>query len=135
MTGWIIVADRLSDLPAPVASYPCMTTRDYIMQPRETRRSVPKVLNLSRSYGYQTLGYYCSLLAEARGHKVVPTVTTVLELTRRTSYVYALAELEDTLNRTIRRLADPPTASFRLIVCLGRPDDQRFARLGRQLFD
>ncbi len=112
-----------------------MTTRDYIMQPRETRRSVPKVLNLSRSYGYQTLGYYCSLLAEARGHKVVPTVTTVLELTRRTSYVYALAELEDTLNRTIRRLADPPTASFRLIVCLGHPDDARFVRLGRQLFD
>ena len=97
-----------------------MTTRDYIMQPRATRRTVPKVLNLSRCYGYQTLGYYCSLLAEARGHKVVPTVTTVLELTRRTSYVYALAELEDTLNRTIRRLADPPTASFRLLVCLGQ---------------
>ena len=70
MTGWIIVADRLSDLPVPVASYPCMITRDYIMQPRETRRSVPKVLNLSRSYGYQTLGYYCSLLAEALGQSI-----------------------------------------------------------------
>jgi glutathione synthase/RimK-type ligase-like ATP-grasp enzyme len=135
MSGWIIVADRLSDLPVLVAAYPCMTTRDYIMQPRATRRTVPKVLNLSRSYGYQTLGYYGSLLAEARGHKVVPTVTTVLELARRSSYVYALAELEDTLNRTIRRLADPPTASFRLIVCLGHPDDPRFARFGRQLFD
>ena len=135
MSGWMIVVDRLTDLPAAVAGYPCMTARDYIMQPRATRRAVPKILNLSRSYGYQTLGYYCSLLAEARGHKVVPTVTTVLELTRRTSYVYALAELEDTLNRTIRRLADPPTASFRLLVCLGQCDDPRFARFGRQLFD
>ena len=135
MSGWIIVADRLSDLPVSVTGYPCMTARDYIMQPRATRRSATKVLNLSRSYAYQTLGYYCSLLAEARGHKVVPTVTTVLELTRRSSYVYALAELEDTLNRTIRRLVEPPTASFRLIVCLGHPDDTRFARLGRQLFD
>jgi glutathione synthase/RimK-type ligase-like ATP-grasp enzyme len=135
MSGWTIVVDRLSDLPAAVAGYPAMTARDYIMQPRATRRTVPKILNLSRSYGYQTLGYYCSLLAEARGHKVVPTVTTVLELSRRTSYVYALAELEDTLNRTIRRLADPPTASFRLLVCLGQVDDARFARLGRQLFD
>ena len=34
MSGWMIVADRLSDLPVPVAAYPCMTTRDYIMQPR-----------------------------------------------------------------------------------------------------
>lgn len=135
MSGWLIVVDRLSDLPTAVAGYPAMTARDYIMQPRATRRSVPKILNLSRSYGYQTLGYYCSLLAEARGHKVVPTVTTVLELTRRASYVYALAELDDTLNRTIRRLADPPTASFRLLICLGHADDPRFARLGRQLFD
>jgi glutathione synthase/RimK-type ligase-like ATP-grasp enzyme len=135
MSGWMIVVDRLTDLPAAVAGYPAMTARDYIMQPRATRRTVPKILNLSRSYGYQTLGYYCSLLAEARGHKVVPTVTTVLELTRRASYVYALAELEDNLNRTIRRLADPPTASFRLLVCLGQADDARFNRFGRQLFD
>ncbi|MFL5333246.1 MAG: RimK family protein [Geminicoccaceae bacterium] len=135
MSGWMIVVDRLADLPAAVAGYPAMTARDYIMQPRATRRTVPKILNLSRSYGYQTLGYYCSLLAEARGHKVVPTVTTVLELTRRASYVYALAELEDNLNRTIRRLADPPTASFRLLVCLGQADDARFNRFGRQLFD
>src|SRR3954452_4086812 len=123
MSGWMIVVARLADLPAAVAGSPAMTARDYIMQPRATRRTVPKILNLSRSYGYQTLGYYCSLLAEARGHKVVPTVTTVLELTRRASYVYALAELEDNLNRTIRRLADPPTASFRLLVCLGQADD------------
>lgn len=135
MSGWMIVVDRLADLPAPVSEYPSMTTRDYIMQPRATRRTVPKVLNLSRSYGYQTLGYYCSLLAEARGHKVLPTVTTVLELSRRASYGYALTELEDTLNRTIRRLAEPPNASFRLIVCLGRADDPRFGRFARQLFD
>ena len=135
MSGWMIVVDRLADLPAAVAGYPAMTARDYIMQPRATRRAVPKILNLSRSYGYQTLGYYCSLLAEARGHKVVPTVATVLELARRASYVYALSELEDNLNRTIRRLADPPTASFRLLVCLGQADDPRFNRFGRQLFD
>jgi glutathione synthase/RimK-type ligase-like ATP-grasp enzyme len=135
VSGWLIVVDRPSDLPAQVAGYPSMTTRDYIMLPRATRRPAPKVLNLSRSYGYQTMGYYCSLLAEARGHKVVPTVTTVLELSRRTSYVHALAELEETLNRTIRHLADPPTASFRLFICLGQADDPRFARFARQLFD
>lgn len=133
--GWVIVVDRLSDLPAGSAAHPTLTTRDYILQPRATRRSAPKILNLSRSYGYQTLGYYCSLLAEARGHKVLPSVSTVLELSRRSSYTYALAELEEILNRTIRRLAEPPTASFRLLVCLGHADDPRFARFGRALFD
>ena len=61
-----------------------MTTRDYILKPPQARRGLPKVLNLSRSYAYQTLGYYASLLAEARGQKVVPTVSTILELKRAT---------------------------------------------------
>lgn len=135
MPGWLIVVDRLADLPAGASACATMTTRDYILQPRATRRPAPKVLNLSRSYGYQTLGYYASLLAEARGHKVLPTVGTVLELGRRGSYVHALAELEETLNRTLRHLADPPNASFRLLVCLGQADDPRFGRFARLLFD
>ena len=39
-----------------------MTTRDYIMSPKALKRPALKVLNLSRSYAYQTLGYYGSLL-------------------------------------------------------------------------
>ena len=135
MSGWLIVVHRLSDLPPDLTAHPVITTRDYILTPRPARRQPPKVLNLSRSYGYQTLGYYCSLLAEARGQKVVPSVTTMLELARRNSYAYKLPDLEDTLNRTIRRLGDPPTASFRLFICLGQVDDRRFDRFARQLYD
>lgn len=36
-----------------------------------------KVLNLCKSYQYQSLGYYVSLLAEARRHKVLPGVSTI----------------------------------------------------------
>lgn len=36
-----------------------------------------KVLNLCKSYQYQSLGYYVSLLAEARHHKVLPGVSTI----------------------------------------------------------
>src|SRR6267154_2008985 len=36
-----------------------------------------KVLNLCKSYQYQSEGYYVSLLAEARGHKVLPEVSTI----------------------------------------------------------
>ncbi len=135
MSGWLIVADRLADLPEAVRGHPAARTREYIMSPPASRRPAPKILNLSRSYAYQSLGYYCSLLAEARGHKVVPAVTTILDLSRRTTYGHALSDLEETLARTMRRLADPPAASFRLLVCLGQADDSRFARLARQLFD
>ncbi len=36
-----------------------------------------KVLNLCKSFQYQSEGYYVSLLAEARGHKVLPGVSTI----------------------------------------------------------
>jgi glutathione synthase/RimK-type ligase-like ATP-grasp enzyme len=39
-----------------------------------------KVINLCKSYQYQSEGYYVSLLAEARGHKVLPGVSTIQDL-------------------------------------------------------
>lgn len=39
-----------------------------------------KVLNLCKSYQYQSLGYYVSLLAEARKHKVLPGISTIQDL-------------------------------------------------------
>jgi hypothetical protein len=41
--------------------------RDYLTGERFTTLRRAKVFNLCRSYGYQSLGYYVSLLAEARG--------------------------------------------------------------------
>ena len=39
-----------------------------------------KVINMCKSYQYQSLGYYVSLLAEARKHKVLPGVSTIQDL-------------------------------------------------------
>ena len=38
------------------------------------------VINLSDEYGYNSEGYYCSLLAQARGHRVLPGVETLNKL-------------------------------------------------------
>ena len=39
-----------------------------------------KVINLCKSYQYQSIGYYVSLLAEARKHKVLPGISTIQDL-------------------------------------------------------
>ena len=43
-----------------------------------------RVFNLCRTYRYQTLGYYVSLLAAARGHRPLPTVATLQDLRSHT---------------------------------------------------
>src|SRR5262245_5284902 len=95
----------------------------------------PKLVNLARSYAYQSKGYYASLLAEARGHRVVPTVETMLELRESKLYEHALPELEDELNRCARRADFQPEGELKLLICFGIARDPRFESFGRLLFD
>ena len=112
-----------------------ITTSEYLARPRLFEGARPKLVNLSRSYVYQSKGYYASLLAEARGHRVVPTVETMLELREVKLYEHALPELEDELNRCARRAEFQPEGEFKLLVCFGITRDARFEAFGKLLFD
>ena len=72
MTGWVILVDQPKDLPNAETPHKVITTSEYLARPRLFDTARPKLVNLARSYAYQSKGYYASLLAEARGHRVVP---------------------------------------------------------------
>ena len=74
MTGWVILVDQPKDLPNAETPHKVITTSEYLARPRLFDMGRPKLVNLARSYAYQSKGYYASLLAEARGHRVVPSV-------------------------------------------------------------
>ena len=135
MTGWVILVDQPRDLPNAETPHKVITTTEYLARPRLFEIGRPKLVNLARSYAYQSKGYYASLLAEARGHRVVPTVETMLELREQKLYEHALPELEDELNRCARRADFQPDAELRLIVCFGIARDPHFESFGRLLFD
>ena len=126
MTGWVILVDQPRDLPNAETPHKVITTTEYLARPRLFEMGRPKLVNLARSYAYQSKGYYASLLAEARGHRVVPTVETMLELREQKLYEHALPELEDELNRCARRADFQPGAEHRLMVCFGIARDPRF---------
>jgi glutathione synthase/RimK-type ligase-like ATP-grasp enzyme len=135
MTGWVILVDQAKDLPNADTPHKVISTSDYLARPRLFDMGRPKVVNLSRSYAYQSKGYYASLLAEARGHRVMPTVETMLELREAKLYERALPELEDALNRCARRADFQPEAELKLLFCFGIARDARFEAFGRLLFD
>src|SRR6202043_4234334 len=117
MTGWVIVVDQPKDFPNAETPHKVITTSDYLVRPRLFENGRPKLINLSRSYAYQSKGYYASLLAEARGHRVVPTVETMLELREQKLYEHALPELEEELNRGARRAKFQPEGESKLLSC------------------
>ena len=109
--------------------------RIYITRPENFRARSVRVVNLSRDCEYLGTGYYASLLAEARGHKVIPSVQTILDLGRKSLYRFALPELDAVLAKELTRLAEPPTDSIRLLVAFGTTEDARFGELARAIFD
>src|SRR3977135_4000873 len=119
MTGRVIGVYQPKALPNAETPHKVITTSEYLARPRLFDVGRPKLVNLARSYAYQSKGYYASLLAEARGHRVVPTVETMLELREAKLYEHALPDLEDELNRCARRADFQPEAELKLLICFG----------------
>lgn len=141
MPRYAIIVDRLSDWKGPTEGLNLIEANTFLTAPGKVghkgkRRYAPaRIINLCRHYDYLSAGYYCSLLAEARGQVPMPTVADVLSLQRKALYAFALPELETRLNRTIKRLAEAPEDDFTLTVFFGKPDDARFKRLAAECFD
>lgn len=134
MSRYTIIVDRLSDWKWPEEGLKLMAVHEFLTD----GSALPpggRVVNLCRRYSYLSAGYYCSLLAEARGQLPMPTVADVLSLSRKSLYSFALPELEDILRKTMKRLTAPPRERFTLHVFFGHTDDGRFKRLGSLCFD
>ncbi len=108
-----------------------VAARTYLTDPTYAGGRRTKVFNLCRTYGYQTLGYYVSLLAAARGHRPLPSVTTIQDL--RSSAVLRI--VEDELAHDIQRTLAPLKADrFTLSIYFGRNMAKRYDRLCQALF-
>src|SRR5512137_2741957 len=75
--------------------------REYSSSPEYADRRDLRVLNLCRSYRYLSVGYYCSLLAEARRHKVVPSIRTINDLSRKAIYSLDFEDLDSVVARRL----------------------------------
>lgn len=73
MNNVLILVDRLSDWEPYSKTNSILTVSDYL-QSKSQGKDRKLVINLSNNYSYNSEGYYCSLLAQTRGHKVIPGV-------------------------------------------------------------
>ena len=125
--GWFVVveaadADVLNGAPLRRAD-------EYLQGASDCLREGWTIINLCRSYDYLTVGYYVSLVADARGHRVFPGVELVEDLSSPFTYFRALqAAGIETIDYKVlpgRRLVLP-----KLIVA---PDDAKDRTQGKPL--
>ncbi len=130
MSTLLIVVDTLEDWSPYFPSGDVITFADYLKLP-DTKGRV-RVINLCRSSRYLSAGYYCSLLAEARGHHILPSLKVVNDLSQRALYQLQLADIGEQL----RRLSvDNSILDLKFRSYFGEVSDSRFAYLARDLFE
>lgn len=109
-----------------------VAARDYLTDPQLASLRRAKVYNMCRTRGYQTIGYYVSLLAAARGHRPLPSVTTIQDL-RSTPILRVISE---DLARDMQRTLAPLKADrFVLSIYFGRNLAKRYDPLCQALFN
>lgn len=138
----LVVVDHAGDWPLAEPGCAVMEASAFLAAvDRAGAGPAPQlVINLCRSYKYLSVGYYCSLMAEARGQRVLPPVQTINDLARKALYTLDTGELDLALNAALdAALAQsgnmPLPAGFSMDIRFGRTDYSPLAALARRIFD
>jgi glutathione synthase/RimK-type ligase-like ATP-grasp enzyme len=134
MTRLVIVVEKASDWSAYYPSVDVMSAMDYLREPVGGDDERTHVINLCRSYKYLGTGYYVSLLAEARGHKVMPSVRTINDLRRRSLYGLDIEDLNSKLTHFLPA-GGRDTTDFGILVYFGETAYPALQDLARQVFE
>jgi glutathione synthase/RimK-type ligase-like ATP-grasp enzyme len=118
-----IVVDALSDWSPYHASDDLLTAHDYLASPAPDSRRL--VINLCSNLSYRSIGYYVSLLAEARGERVAPSSRCLSDLA---------ADQLPVLPRRLSLDLDERDDTVVESVFFGETERPALASLGRRLF-
>ncbi len=124
----LIVVDHDNPLPARFAS-DVVSFEQYLNEYPKLNEPRTRVINLCDTEQYLSRGYYCSLLAEARRHEVLPTVKTINALRSADMQASLPAELLGQLQQALAA-----NAGQRLLFFFGNSGCGTWDAIGRALF-
>lgn len=133
MNSVLIIIDSM-DLWTPYYHTESVITAIQYLQHEELSHHSHLVINLCSDLSYHSEGYYCSLLAQARKQKVIPSVETLNKFDSCTP-----VKLDNSLSRLCRCRELPPPEKerdeFQLDLFFGKCENPKYERLGRFIFD
>ncbi|MCO6413939.1 MAG: RimK family protein [Thiogranum sp.] len=136
MTKQLVVVENLGDWNTEFPDCQIVHVDEYLTRDEFINMRNVQVINLCRSYKYQSVGYYCSLLAEARRHRVLPSVKTILDLSSKAMYGLD-AEALDALvaRRVVSARTGADQSVFLMDIFFGHCQQEGLQDLARQIFE
>ncbi len=108
-----------------------VSSKSYITEPEYQSLKNVRIFNLSNSYRYQKFGYYVSLLASARDHRVIPNVTTMRDFSSLSLVRSISGYIDDTIQKSLRPVLENKLS---LNIYFGQSVDSKFRNLARKLY-
>ena len=109
-----------------------VSARDYLTSTRYAAMKNARVFNLCRSYRYQSVGYYVSLLAAARDHRAIPSVTTMQDFKSQTIVRTIAEDIDELIQKTLSKITEK---EFTLHVYFGQTVAPEYRYIGRALYN
>jgi glutathione synthase/RimK-type ligase-like ATP-grasp enzyme len=128
----LLVSNVAKDWPTSIPNAEVVDAKEYLINPIYSELRGARVYNLCRSYRYQSTGYYVSLLAEARGHKAIPSITTAQDLKTQAIVRMAADDMQELIQKS---LAPLHSDKFELSIYFGCNMAKRYSRLALRLFN
>jgi glutathione synthase/RimK-type ligase-like ATP-grasp enzyme len=127
----LVVIENPEECPLCFTGIEPLPARDYLADTALAGQRGARVFNICQSYRYQSIGYYVSLLAEARGHKAVPSITTIQDMKSVGLIRLASDELSDLVQKL---LAGRDPGKLSLYAYFGKNPDKALDPLALRLF-
>src|SRR5688572_19502799 len=90
-----------------------------------------KVINLCKSFQYQSIGYYVSLLAEARKHKVLPGISTIQDFRFPSILREDFQDFDDLIQNSFKHVTHD---KVEFDIYFGITEEENLNKLAKQLF-
>jgi glutathione synthase/RimK-type ligase-like ATP-grasp enzyme/ribosomal protein S18 acetylase RimI-like enzyme len=108
-----------------------VSAREYITDEKYRDLKNVRIFNLSNSYRYQKMGYYVSLLASARDHRVIPNVTTLRDFSSL-ALIRSLSDyIDEEIQKTLAKITDSKLSMY---IYFGKSVNPKFTQLAYKLY-
>lgn len=128
----LLVVDSPKRWPLKFPGMELVSSYQYLADPEYAQGPGRKVFNLCRSFRYQAAGYYVSLLAEARGHKPLPSVSVIQDLKLAPVIRVASQDLDHLIQENLKRIKSD---EFDLSIYFGHNLAEGHDRLAQAVFN
>jgi glutathione synthase/RimK-type ligase-like ATP-grasp enzyme len=126
-----IVVEKPDAMKLKIKNAEVISARRYLTDPTFANLESARIFNLCKSYRYQSKGYYVSLLAQARKHKVIPDTQTIQDMKdQKIAETYSL-ELDELIQKKLKKIKSD---KFTISIYFGKNTATQYGELAKKLF-